>query len=147
MAVQPSVAICSGYPPNAGNCTIAQWANAAWRSDQAGAMLHHNWENVSCSGLPNNVVCTQGSVPQLGVNVTTVEHVEATVRFASVNNLRLVVKNTGHDYLGRLAAADSLLLWLHYIKSMDLIQQYTSCTGEHVSNVIRLGAGVQWGEM
>jgi hypothetical protein len=33
------------------------------------------------------------------------------------------------------------------MKSMDLIRQYTSCTGEHVSNVIRLGAGVQWGEV
>jgi hypothetical protein len=120
--------MCSGNPPNADICAvaIAQWTNAMWRSDQIGAMLHHNWENTSCSSLLNNVACTQGSVPRLGVNATTAEHVQATVRLASANNLRLVVKNTGHDYLGRSTAADSLLLWLHNMKSMNLIEQYTS---------------------
>lgn len=55
-------------------------------------MLHHNWENVSCSDSLNNVICNQGSVPPLGVNATTAEDVQATVRFASKNNLRLVIK-------------------------------------------------------
>ena len=80
-----------------------------WRSDQAGAMLHYSWKNVSCSGLPNNVGCTQGSVPRLGIDATTPEHAQAAVRLASANNLRLVVKNTGHDYMDRSTAADSLL--------------------------------------
>ena len=40
-----------------------------------------------------------------------------------------------------------LLLWLHHMKTMDLIKAYTSCRGEHVSNAIRLSAGVQWGDV
>ena len=33
------------------------------------------------------------------------------------------------------------------MKSMKLIEQYTSCTGERVSNAIRLSAGSQCGEV
>lgn len=49
--------------------------------------------------------------------------------------------------MGRSTAADSLLLWLHYMKNKELTSHYTSCTGEHVSNAIRLDAGVTWGEV
>ncbi|CAM2726255.1 unnamed protein product [Rotaria socialis] len=147
--VQPSVAFCSGNPPNDDLCNnaLTEWTNSKWRSDQVGSMQNHNWENTSCSDHLGNVTCTQGSVPRLAVNATTVEHVQATVRFSSAENLRLVIKTTGHDYLGRSTAPDSLLLWLHYMKSMTLIEQYISCTGENVANAIRLGAGVQWGEV
>jgi hypothetical protein len=35
------------------------------------------------------------------VNATTAEHVKAVVDFARNNNIRLIVKGTGRDYLGR----------------------------------------------
>ncbi|CAF4116467.1 unnamed protein product [Rotaria sp. Silwood2] len=109
-------------------------------------MQNHNWENSSCSISTNSTKCNQGSVPVIAVNATLPEHVQATVRFAATNNLRLTVKSTGHDYLGRSGAAGSLLLWLHYMKNMTLIEQYSSCGRTSVSNAVRLGAGVQWGE-
>ncbi|CAF5000659.1 unnamed protein product, partial [Rotaria sp. Silwood1] len=124
--VRPTAAFCAGNPPNMEVCNDAR---SQWTSDL------------------ENVTCTQGSVPLYGVNATTVEHVIATIRLANEYNLRLVIKNTGHDYLGRSTAADSLLLWLHYMKKMTLVEKYKSCTGEIVSNAIRLSAGVQWGEV
>ncbi|CAF3385349.1 unnamed protein product, partial [Rotaria sp. Silwood2] len=147
--VQPSAALCSGNPPDLNACTVAviQWSNSKWRSDQVGAMQNHNWENSSCSAFLLNITCTQGAVPRLAVNATTVEHIQTTLQFVSKYNLRLVMKTTGHDYLGRSTAAGSLLLWLHYMKNMTLVRQYTSCTGERISNTIRVGAGVQWGEV
>lgn len=149
ITVQPPAAYCSGNPPNMDLCnaTLTQWANSIWRSDQVGAMQSPNWENASCTENLSSVVCTQGSVPRLAVDATTAEHVQAAVNFASEYNLRLVVKTTGHDYLGRSTAADSLLIWLHHMKNKTLIDQYTSCTGAIVSKVIRLEAGVQWGEV
>ena len=75
------------------------------------------------------------------------EHVQATIRFASTNNLRLVIKSTGHDYLGRSTTAGSLLLWLHSMKNMTLIEDYSSCNLKNVSNAVRLDAGVQWSEV
>ncbi|CAF4966777.1 unnamed protein product [Rotaria sp. Silwood1] len=146
---KPSAAVCNGKTYDAQACTIAkaQWFNSTWRSDQSGAMQNHNWENSSCSISTNNTACNQGSVPIYGVSATSPEHVQKTVRFAAVNNLRLVIKSTGHDYLGRSTAAESLLLWLHQMKTMTLIEHYSSCGSENISNAVRIGAGVQWGEV
>ncbi|CAF3591691.1 unnamed protein product [Rotaria sp. Silwood1] len=146
---EPSAAVCNGRTYNAMACSIAkaQWTNAAWRSDQVGAMQFHNWENSLCSIFVNSSTCNQGSVPVLAVDAILPEHVQATVRFAVMNNLRLVIKSTGHDLLGRSTAAGSLLLWLHHMKNMTLIEQYSSCDLTNVSNAIRIEAGVQWGEV
>jgi FAD/FMN-containing dehydrogenase len=147
--VQPSAAVCYSNPPNVNACTIAttQWSNSTWRSDQAGAMQNTNWENSSCFVNYNSATCNQGSVPILAVNATLPEHVQATIQFANTYNLRLVMKTTGHDYLGRSTAAGSFLLWLHYMKNKTLIDNFSLCTGENISNAIRVGAGVQWGEV
>ncbi|CAF3723512.1 unnamed protein product [Rotaria sp. Silwood1] len=145
---KPSAAVCNGKTYDAQACTIAkmQWINSTWRGDQLGAMQNHNWENSSCSISTNNTACNQGSVPVYGVRATSPEHVQETARFATANNLRLVIKSTGHDYLGRSTAAGSLLLWLHQMKTMTLIPRYSSCSGETISNAARIDAGVQWGE-
>ncbi|CAF3730178.1 unnamed protein product [Rotaria sp. Silwood1] len=146
---EPSAAVCNGTIYNATACSIVktQWSNATWRSDQVGAMQNHNWENSSCSIFVNSSTCNQGSVPVLAVDAISPEHVQTAVRFAATNNLRLVIKSTGHDYLGRSTAAGSLLLWLHHMKNMTLIEQYSSCGLTNVSNAIRIEAGVQWGEV
>ncbi|CAF4172789.1 unnamed protein product, partial [Rotaria sp. Silwood2] len=145
---EPSAAVCNGQTYEANACAVAraQWSNSTWRSNQVGTMQNHNWENSSCSISTNSTKCNQGSVPVIAVNATLPEHVQATVRFAATNNLRLTVKSTGHDYLGRSGAVGSLLLWLHYMKNMTLIEQYSSCGRASISNAVRLGAGVQWGE-
>ena len=106
-----------------------------------------SWENSSCSVYFNSSTCNQGSVPILAINATLPEHVQATLQLVNNYNLRLVMKTTGHDYLGRSTAFGSLLLWLHYMKNMTLIESFPLCSGENISNVIRVGAGVQWGEV
>ena len=46
--------------------------------------------------------------------------VVAGVNFARANNLRLVVKGTGHSYLGTSNAADSLLIWTRAMNDVRL---------------------------
>ena len=147
--VHPTAMYCAHNTPNIELCNISQiqWTNSTWRADQAGSMQNSNWENVSCSDETGVKTCNQGSVPRLGVNALIPDHVIHTVQLASLYNLRLVIKSTGHDYLGRSTATDSLLLWLHNMKSMSLEKEYRSCKGESISNAIRVSAGVQWGEI
>ena len=45
--------------------------------------------------------CSIGDQPRYTVNATQVSDVAATVKYASQRNLRLVVRNTGHDILRR----------------------------------------------
>ncbi|CAF1242479.1 unnamed protein product [Adineta steineri] len=146
---QPSAAVCNSNPSNINACNIARnkWTNSSWRSDHAGAMQAANWENSSCSIYYNSMTCNQGSVPILAVNATLPQHVQKTLRLVNTYNLRLVIKTTGHDYLGRSTAKGALLLWLHYMKHFTLLENYSLCTGKNILNAIRVGAGVQWGEV
>ncbi|CAF1113813.1 unnamed protein product [Adineta steineri] len=146
---QPSAAVCNGKTYDAAACSVAnaQWTNATWRSDQIGAMQITNWENSSCSIFFNSSTCNQGSVSVLGVDAISAAHVQTTVRFAATNNLRLAIKSSGHDFLGRSTAAGSLLLWLHHMKNMTMIDQYSSCGLANVSNAVRIEAGAQWSDV
>ncbi|KAF8800845.1 FAD-binding domain-containing protein [Phlegmacium glaucopus] len=117
------------YPPSApsGNCSnvIANYTNGNWRSDQPGSMQNTNFETFI---FPNDTIsacylnttlgipCGQGSVPPVGVDARSGGDVQAAVNFAKKHNLKLVVKNTGHDYLGRSTARGGFLIWTHNMK-------------------------------
>lgn len=93
-------------------------------TDQFGGYQESNWGGCQRTGdncammltVPDTVTplsrpCMQGSIPTRYVDAQSVEDVKKTLQFASDNNLRLVVKNTGHDYTGRSSAPDSFALW------------------------------------
>ena len=117
------------YPSSApaGNCSEVQalYTNAIFRSDNPGSMQNANFETYL---FPNgtidacylnvtlNIPCKQGSVPPIGVDIRKAEDAQAAVKFANKKNLRLVVKNTGHDNLGRSAGKGGFLLWTHHLK-------------------------------
>lgn len=65
------------------------------------------------------VPCDQGNIPILGVDARTVTDVQAAVNFAAKHYLRLVVKNTGHDYLGRSMGRGGFMLWTHNLKNIS----------------------------
>lgn len=60
---------------------------------------------------PLTGVCAQGGVPSYFVNASSVEDVQHGLEWASEQNVRLVIKNTGHDYRGRSTAPDSFAIW------------------------------------
>ncbi|KAI1339889.1 FAD-binding domain-containing protein [Xylariaceae sp. FL0016] len=85
--------------------------------------------------------CTQGGFPEFVVNATTVKHIQAAVNFARNKNIRLVIKNTGHDFGGRSTGAGSISVWVHYLKEIDFLPEYT--TGAYAGMAVRMGAGVE----
>jgi hypothetical protein len=74
------------------------------------------------------------------INVTDAATVAAGVNFAREHNVRLVVKNTGHDFLGRSAGKGALALWTHHLKGIEVLN-YTS--SGYTGPAMRLGAGMQ----
>ena len=60
-----------------------------------------------------------GSVPPVGVDARSGTDIQAAVNFANKHNLKLVVKSTGHDFLGRSTARGSFLIWAHRMKDMS----------------------------
>jgi hypothetical protein len=45
-----------------------------------------------------NSQCTLGGLPEYAVNVSTAAQIQLAVNFARNLNIRLVIKNTGHEY-------------------------------------------------
>ena len=43
----------------------------------------------------------------------------ANVRLARKHNIRLIEKNSGHDYIGRSSAPNSLSIWVHRVKGIS----------------------------
>lgn len=50
--------------------------------------------------------CTLGPAPVYTINATEPEEVVAGIKFAQENHVRLVIRNTGHDMLGKLVTHD-----------------------------------------
>ncbi|KAF9109612.1 hypothetical protein BGX27_007413 [Mortierella sp. AM989] len=124
-----------------------------WRQLQPGAVQQTNWEIVGdkgCLGFNQTTPCHQGAVPLYTVNATSIEDVQNAVRFAAKNNIRLVVKNTGHDYLGRSIGASSLNLWVFYMKNFSFTDDFVPEGAPNETNgtsAIVLDSGVIWKEV
>ncbi|KAI0411230.1 hypothetical protein F5X98DRAFT_384223 [Xylaria grammica] len=103
--------------------------------------MAYAFSNNSCNPFLNDSTpCTIGSHPLYVVNATGSGDFQAAIRFVQDHNIRLVVRNTGHDYLGKSTGAHSLTLWTHHMKSIQLLKyQSTQYTGA----AIKVGAGVE----
>ncbi|KAF9890088.1 hypothetical protein FE257_006249 [Aspergillus nanangensis] len=126
-------------------------------ADHFGGYQNNNWASCQATGescTPSSVLsekplpgsCMQGSVPYKYVEATGVEDVQKTLAFATKNKLRLVIKNTGHDYKGRSSAPDSLALWMHpYQPPMELDTDFVpeGCSSS-AGSVITFGAGQEF---
>ncbi|KAJ7489225.1 hypothetical protein FB451DRAFT_952035, partial [Mycena latifolia] len=91
--------------------------------------------------LRNATTCGQGDVPIYSVEAEKVEDIQAAVKFASKHNLRLVVKSSGNDYLGRSTAPHSLLF--HTAKLINISFTDAFFIGkQNVGSAVTVGSGV-----
>jgi hypothetical protein len=63
------------------------------------------WANFSCSPFsPASDLCTIDLLAHYTANVTSAADVQKVIEFTTRHNIRLAIRNTGHDYLGRSTA-------------------------------------------
>lgn len=63
------------------------------------------------------------------------------IRFASQHNLRVSVKSSGHDFLGRSTAKNSFLLWTHNFKNITFNDEFI-INGVNYGSAVTVGSGV-----
>jgi FAD/FMN-containing dehydrogenase len=100
---------------------------------------------MPADGATTGSTCTLGGFPSYAVKVTNVFQVQLAVNLARNLGLRLVVKNTGHDFLGKSTGAGALSIWTHNLKDISYIKSIK--TPSYTGPAMELGAGVQVGEM
>lgn len=89
---------------------------------------------------PVSKPCALGNYIVYSVNVTKPDHISKAIKFASKHNIRLVVRNTGHDYNGKSTGAGALGVWTHHLKDLT-IHDYKD---DHYSGkAMTMGAGIQ----
>ncbi|KAI1652573.1 hypothetical protein F4813DRAFT_377667 [Daldinia decipiens] len=100
--------------------------------------------NMSCDPFtPRNAQCIVGSYVAYVVNASGALEYRETLNFAKKHNIRLVIRNTGHDYMGKSTGAGALAIWTHNIKYKSIID-YTSLT--YTGKAMKIGAGVSTSE-
>lgn len=156
-AVHPLAAACHMGPDhdNIACKEIASlWTNSTWRAAQPGAVQWENWEawperNSSCylDSAPESR-CGQGRLSLYSVQAKSTAHVQAAVRFAKQHNLRLAIKNSGHDFMGRSAAPESLQILTNAMKNITIVDDFVP-SGGNISEgqAATLDAGINLQEM
>ncbi|CAE6478775.1 unnamed protein product, partial [Rhizoctonia solani] len=130
------------------NNVKANWENSFWRSNQTGAMQDPVWESPGCDIYTlRNVTCNQGFVPIYSVVALDRNDVSKAVSFAKRYKLRLVIKNTGHDYLGRSSGEGSFSIWTHNLKGINFSDSFVpkGCSNNQTGTpAVTVGAAEQW---
>lgn len=108
--------------------------NPFYLEDDAGATQTQGW-----------LQAWNTSVSPYAVAAQSAEDVATAVTFARENNLRLVIKGTGHDYLGRSNAPDSLLIWTHQLRDIQYVKNFAIEGGDNSTvPALTFGAGTRW---
>ncbi|KAG8928898.1 hypothetical protein FRC02_006237 [Tulasnella sp. 418] len=153
VAVLPPAAPCHEPRYDESTCATARsnWNDSFWRADQAGAYQTPYWERglkgTCFIGTPVDQKCDQGLVPVLAVSASNADHVQKAVRFAKRHKLSVVVKNTGHDYLGRSTGAGSFMIWTHNLKGIGFSDAFipSGAPGNYTAApALTVQAGEQW---
>ncbi|KAL4976032.1 hypothetical protein BDW66DRAFT_151378 [Aspergillus desertorum] len=142
---KPLAGSCHGEEYNSSTCSglQASWTNPPpYFMDPVDVMSPY-WQNNSCSPFTSrDTPCSLGNIAPYAINVSSAQDVVAGLAFAQQNNIRLSIKNTGHDFLGRSAGAGSLALWMHNLKGIQVLN-YTGSGSAYSGPAIKMDAGIQ----
>ncbi|KAK4069469.1 CAZyme family AA7 [Trichoderma harzianum] len=120
----------------------------------------HEW---SCH-VPgrNSSTCSLGDTAVYSINATTPAAISAGLKFAARYNIRVSVKQSGHDLLGRSSGKGGLLIWTHHLrddptKALEFSKTYVpteSCADVQLGGAFywggsaaRIGGGFTWGDV
>ena len=140
-------------------CDVVEgnYSDGIFRESNYGQTYWLNWETCgtsSCSLFEPDLeeklynTCSLGRLAPYYVDVRNASHISAALQFAQTHNIRISVKNTGHDYYGRSAVPNSLAIWTHNLNRLDFYQNFTAsnCPSANGHNVGEMGAGVVAGD-
>ncbi|KAF2116668.1 FAD binding domain-containing protein [Lophiotrema nucula] len=145
---EPQASVCYNGPLyDAEKCAniTATWSRSYDHFGDPIEMMSPVAQGMTC--LPPNVFdthnCSRGGFPMYVINATEPKHVQLGVNFARNTGVRLVVKNTGHDFLGKSGGKDALSIWTHHFKSLEYIEDYVDENVGYSGPAFKAGTGVQ----
>lgn len=140
IAVDSPLAACrADTSGEACSTVLTNLKNPFWIEEQPGALQTNGWFDA-----------WENQVSPYAVAAQNAEDIAAAVNFARDKGIRLVVKGTGHDYLGRNNAADSLLVWTHNMRDVSFEPEFRPAgAGPDAPSMpaVSAAAGTRWLEV
>ncbi|KAI3391504.1 hypothetical protein diail_7202 [Diaporthe ilicicola] len=147
-ATVPIANVCHGSSFDSSACDILKdkWSYAETHLFSGGEFDAPYFQNQSCDPYtPVDTPCDLGNYPTYFINVSSADDVVAGIGFATENNIRLIVKNTGHDFFGKSSGKGALSLWTSNLKEKSFITNYNG-SKSYSGPAIKLGAGIIFSE-
>ncbi|PKY07955.1 FAD/FMN-containing dehydrogenase [Aspergillus campestris IBT 28561] len=148
IATIPLASPCHSHSPftpyNAAQCAAIRnnWPLPSTHYKTSSSIMAPFFANQSCDPfLPASSRCILGTYVAYAVRVSSPSTIKATLAFARTHNIRLVIRNTGHDYLGKSTGAGALAIWTHHLSNITVHKTYHS--GQYTGPALTVGAGVQ----
>ncbi|KAK2763783.1 hypothetical protein FQN54_009400 [Arachnomyces sp. PD_36] len=143
----PVASVCYEGPLyDAAECehVAANFNNSYFTTEDPIEVLSPIYQGMSCMPTTDPTEsCTLGGYPSFAVNAQNVAQIQLAVNFARNTGMRLVVKNTGHDFSGKSSGAGALSIWTHNLKDIEFIPDYFGPGSGWSGPAIKAGAGVQ----
>ncbi|KAK2606619.1 hypothetical protein N8I77_005354 [Diaporthe amygdali] len=126
-------------------CTSVQesWSRSEFHANDPISVDFNNWTNDTC--LPSPLLsCSGAGYPAYVVNTTSPLHVKAAVDFAREHEIRLIVKASGHDYLGRSSAPGALSIWVRHLIGLEFHEDFQpmECDFDLDTSAVTVGGGM-----
>ncbi|KAH8653105.1 hypothetical protein BGZ60DRAFT_387156 [Tricladium varicosporioides] len=148
--IQPLPLASACYPKwfDATKCDYVKsnWGNSSLHTFDPASIVSQWLEGNTCP-LPDDVKsarsedCTASGFPAYVVNATTVRDVQVAVNFARNNGIRLIIKNTGHSFLGQSTGSGSLSIWTRHLQGFTYLPSLS--LGAYSGPAAFGGAGMQ----
>ncbi|KAF9888838.1 hypothetical protein FE257_008207 [Aspergillus nanangensis] len=153
---QPLAESC--YPGPRYNPTSCQYISNGWANSSIISLdpLGYSYPlfdtcppvNTSVAQYPT---CDLGNCPVYTIDATNAKDIATGIKFAKENNVRLVIKNTGHDIVGRSQGYDSLMIWIKHIQhGVNFHERYISpsgCPSNWTGAAFTVSGGYAWGDL
>jgi hypothetical protein len=124
------------WGPNAKPAVFRKLKNPFWNEENPGAYMSTGY-----------FTAWTAVASLYAVAATSAKEIATAVDFARKHDVRIAVKGTGHDYLGRNLAPDSLLIWTHNMRKIEVLDSFVPAgapAGALGTGAITVGAGTRW---
>lgn len=129
------------YDPEKCNKLKSAWELPETHYQTSSSVMASLFVKQSCDPfLPPDSQCELGAYIQYAVDARGAADYQRTIEFTRSHNIRLVIRNTGHDYLGKSTGAGTVAVWTHHLKDIEILDYHSR---RYIGKAIKIGAGVQ----
>lgn len=98
--------------------------------------------------MHNSTQCHQGRIPLYSIKAGSTQDVQKAVTFARRHNLRLIIRNTGHDLAGRSSSPNAFQIHTHGLQSIKFHEGFRiDGSPGPLGPAVTVEAGVMMGDL